>query len=233
VLIAGVAINALLGFLISLAIGDAPCFSVVIVGFTFMYLIKTVAENTAFLGKTFGMFSVPRIIDSTSGNRLFLVIFAYLIVLLAGFFIYRFDKSALGRAASSVFVDRELALSLGVNITRMGIFLQTASSALGGIAGVLYLYVTRSISPGFITFYNLGLFMTILFVGGYTTQWGVLIAAPILWGLPLIMPEALQSWKNVFYALILILILILKPEGIITRPLLQRLRCIVFQRKYR
>jgi branched-chain amino acid transport system permease protein len=139
----------------------------------------------------------------------------------------------LGRAASSVFVDRELALSLGVNIKRMGIFLQTASSALGGLAGVLYLYVTRSISPGFITFYNLGLFMTILFVGGYTTQWGVLIAAPILWGLPLIMPEALQSWKNVFYALILILILILKPEGIITRPVLQKVAILVLNRKER
>jgi branched-chain amino acid transport system permease protein len=69
--------------------------------------------------------------------------------------------------------------------------------------------------------------MTILFVGGYTTQWGVLIAAPILWGLPLIMPEVLQPWKNVFYALILILILILKPEGIITRPLLQKVGDIV------
>jgi branched-chain amino acid transport system permease protein len=74
--------------------------------------------------------------------------------------------------------------------------------------------------------------MTILFVGGYTTQWGVLIAAPILWGLPLIMPEALQSWKNVFYALILILILILKPEGMITKQVLQRMRRIAFRGKY-
>jgi branched-chain amino acid transport system permease protein len=231
VLLSGVAINALLGFLISLAIGDAPCFSVVIVGFTFMYLIKTIAENTAFLGKTFGMFSVPRIIDSTSGNRLFLVIFAFFAVLLTGFLIYRFDTSALGRAASSIFVDRELAVSLGINIKKTGIFLQTASSALGGLAGVLYLYVTRSISPGFITFNNLGLFMTLLFAGGYTTQWGVLIVTPVLWGLPLIVPETLQSWKNVFYALVFILILILKPEGIITRPVLQGIRRIIFRRK--
>jgi branched-chain amino acid transport system permease protein len=221
VLIAGTGLSALLGFLVSLAAGDAPCFTVAIVGFTFMYLVKTIAENISFLGKTFGLFNVPRIINSTQGNRLFLIIFAYLMVLLIGFLIYRFDHSALGRAASSIFVDRDLALSLGINVKRMGVFSQTASSAIGGLAGLLYLYVTRSISPGFITFRNLGLFMTILFAGGYTTQWGVLIAAPILWGLPMILPESLQSWKNVFYALVLILILTLKPEGIITRPVLR------------
>jgi branched-chain amino acid transport system permease protein len=102
--------------------------------------------------------------------------------------------------------------------------LQTLSGALGGLAGVLYLYVTRSISPGFITFRNLGLFMTILFVGGYTTPWGALLAAPVLWGLPLILPEGLQPWKNVFYAFMLIVVLVVKPEGIITRPVLRRIK---------
>lgn len=222
-LLAATALGALIGFLVSLAIGDAPCFSVVIVGFTFMYLFKTIAENTEALGKTMGLFNVPRVIESNQGNRIFLTITIYVITLLTGFFIRRFDRSSLGRAASLIFVDRDVAVSLGVDIKKTGMILQTASSALGGLAGVLYLYVTRSISPLFITFRNLGLFMTILFVGGYTTPWGALLAAPILWGLPLILPEAMQPWKNVFYALALILIILVKPEGIITRPVLRRL----------
>jgi branched-chain amino acid transport system permease protein len=65
--------------------------------------------------------------------------------------------------------------------------------------------------------------MTILFVGGYTTPWGALLAAPFLWGLPLILPESLQPWKNVFYASMLIFIILVKPEGIITRPVLRRI----------
>jgi branched-chain amino acid transport system permease protein len=223
VLLAATLLSALIGFLVSLAIGDAPCFAVVIVGFTFMYLFKTVVENTDALGRTMGMFNVPRIINSTAGNRIFLVIVIYALVILTGFLIRRFDKSSLGRAASVIFVDRDLALSLGVDIKKTGILLQTLSCALGGLAGVLYLYVTRSISPAFITFRNLGLFMTILFVGGYTTPWGALLAAPVLWGLPLILPEALQPWKNVFYAFMLIFIILVKPEGIITRPVLRRL----------
>jgi branched-chain amino acid transport system permease protein len=223
VLLAATALSALIGFLVSLAIGDAPCFSVAIVGFTFMYLFKTIAENTAALGKTMGMFNVPRIIESNQGNRIFLTAVIYAITALTLFLIRRFDQSSLGRSAALIFADRDLALSLGVDIKKTGILLQTASSALGGLAGTLYLYVTRSISPLFITFHNLGLFMTILFVGGYTTPWGALLAAPILWGLPLILPEALQPWKNVFYALALIFVILLKPEGIITRPVLRRI----------
>ncbi|MDR2363598.1 MAG: branched-chain amino acid ABC transporter permease [Spirochaetaceae bacterium] len=226
ILLCGVLLSALLGFLVSLAIGDAPCFAVVIVGFTFMYLTKAVAENTTALGRTFGMFRVPRVIEglSAADNRLFMVILVYFFVLLVGFLIFRFDRSKLGRAASSIFIDRDLAVSLGVNVKKMGILLQTSSSALGGLAGILYLYTLRAISPSFITFHNVGLFMTMLFVGGYTTQWGPLLAAPILWGVPLIIPESLQVWKNVFYAVILIAILMLKSEGIITRPLLRRVR---------
>jgi branched-chain amino acid transport system permease protein len=223
VLIAATALSARIGFLVSLAIGDAPCFSVVIVGFTFMYLFKTIAENTAVLGKTMGMFNVPRIVESNQGNRIFLTVIIYAITALTLFLIRRFDRSSLGRSAALIFADRDLAVSLGVDIKKTGIILQTASSALGGLAGILYLYVTRSISPLFITFHNLGLFMTILFVGGYTTPWGALLAAPILWGLPLILPEALQPWKNVFYALALIFVILIKPEGILTRPVLRRI----------
>ncbi|WP_100217115.1 branched-chain amino acid ABC transporter permease [Treponema primitia] len=223
VLLAAALLSGLIGFLVSLAIGDAPCFAVVIVGFTFMYLFKTIAENTGALGRTMGMFNVPRIINSNQGNRIFLVLIIYLMVILIGFLIHRFEKSSLGRSASVIFLDRDLALSLGIDVKKTGMLLQTASSALGGLAGVLYLYVTRSISPLFITFRNLGLFMTILFVGGYTTPWGALLAAPILWGLPLILPEGLQPWKNVFYAFMLIFIIMIKPEGIITRPVLRRI----------
>jgi len=41
--------------------------------------------------------------------------------------------------------------------------------------------------------------------------------APILYGLPLLFPKEIQSWRMVIYGVILILVLVLKPEGFITR----------------
>jgi len=76
----------------------------------------------------------------------------------------------------------------------------------------------------------IGVFMTVLFVGGYSTQWGPLIAAPILYGLPLFFPTEVQSWRIVIYGLLLILVLELKPEGFITRKFVHSLG-LSFSRK--
>ncbi len=226
VLLAGTLLGALTGFAVSTAVGDAPCFAVVIVGFTFIYLTKTVIENVEIFGGPLGIFNIPKIINSSSGNRILLIIIVYFFVFLTGFFINRFDRSKLGRAASTIFVDRNIAVSFGVNPKKIGMFLQTWSSAIGGMSGVLYAFIMRGISPNHFTFNFIGICMTILFVGGYSTMWGTLLAAPILWGFPLILPESLQAWNIVIYGILLVIILLLKPEGIITRVMVQRVENI-------
>jgi branched-chain amino acid transport system permease protein len=62
-----------------------------------------------------------------------------------------------------------------------------------------------------------GIAMTIIFVGGYATMWGSVVLAPILYGVPLLFPAEIQSWRIVIYGAALILVLVLKPEGFITR----------------
>jgi len=59
--------------------------------------------------------------------------------------------------------------------------------------------------------------MTIIFVGGYSTMWGTVLAAPLLYGIPLLFPPEIASWRIVIYGALLILVLVLKPEGFITR----------------
>ena len=59
--------------------------------------------------------------------------------------------------------------------------------------------------------------MTVIFVGGYATQWGTVLLAPILYGVPLLFPSWLQAWRIVIYGALLILVLVLKPEGFVTR----------------
>lgn len=231
VLIVGTFLGALIGFLVSLAIGDAPCFAVVIVGFTFIYLTKTIIENVEAFGGPLGIFSIPKVFSSSADNRLFLLITIYAIVLIAGILISRFEHSRLGRASSAIFIDRDLAVSFGVDVKKMGIFLQTWASALGGTAGVMYAFIMRSVSPNHFTFHLIGICMTMLFVGGYSTMWGALLAAPVLWGFPLILPESLQSWNIVIYGVLLIVVLVIKPEGVITRPMVKKLESLLSRNK--
>ena len=191
----------------------------VIVGFTFIYISRTVIENTPAVGSTMGMFGLPLVAGSPDAHRWALLALLYALVLLVGFLIHRFDHSRLGRAASAVFVDKDLATSFGVDIKKLGRLLQVFSSTLAGGCGVIYGFLYRSFHLDFFTFHLVGLFMTIIFVGGYATMWGVVVAAPVLYGLTLLFPPAVASWRIVIYGAILVAVLVLKPEGFITRRL--------------
>jgi ABC-type branched-subunit amino acid transport system permease subunit len=75
--------------------------------------------------------------------------------------------------------------------------------------------------------------MTVIFVGGYATMWGTVLAAPALYGLTLILPPAVASWRIVIYGAILIAVLVLKPEGFITRRLVYKLENTLSRRRRR
>ena len=210
---------AIIGCMVSLFIGDAPTFAVVIVGFTFIFITRTVIENLKAVGGTMGMFGLPNIGGSPGAHRLTIILaILYGLVLLVGFLIHRFDHSRLGRAASAVFVDKDLAASLGVDIKRAGH--APADSQLhdcGRGRRCCTASSTRASTSIFSRFALVGIAMTIIFVGGYATMWGSLVLAPILFGIPLLFPSEIQTWRIVIYGALLILVLVLKPEGFVTR----------------
>jgi branched-chain amino acid transport system permease protein len=216
ILLVGIGIGAFVAFIPSLAIGKAPCFTVVIVGLTFIFIVKTIIENWELVGGTVGFFGIPPVEH--------LLPITYLLLIIVGFFIYRIDHSRLGRAASVVFVDKDVAATLGVNVKNLGMFYQIIAGAIGGMTGVLYAFLIGSLFPEFFGFHIIGALMCMLFVGGYTTMWGVVISVPILGGLPLLLPSAVASWRQVIYGVLLILIILFRPEGLISKRMLSTLK---------
>ena len=227
----GFLIGALVGYIVALFIGDAPTFAVVIVGFTFIYITRTIIENMPIIGGTMGLFGLPNVGGSPTAHRWTIIGILYATVLLVGFLIHRFDHSRLGRAASAVFVDKDLASSLGIDIKTLGILLQTFSCTVAGGCGVLYGFIYKSFHLDFFTFHLVGIAMTIIFVGGYTTLWGTVVAAPILYGVPLLFPPEIASWRVVIYGALLILVLVLKPEGFITRRFVYTIETFLSRRR--
>ena len=212
----GFLIGGVIGYVVALFIGDAPTFAVVIVGFTFIYIVRTVIENTAAVGGTMGIFGLPNIGGTPVIHRWTMIAILYGLVLVVGFLIHRFDHSQLGRAASATFIDQELATSLGIDIKKLGMLVQTFSCTLAGGCGVLYGFIFKSFHLDYFTFHLVGILMTVIFVGGYATLWGVVLAAPVLYGVPLLFPPEIASWRIVIYGVLLVLVLVLKPEGFIT-----------------
>ena len=135
-----------------------------------------------------GLFGLPNIGGSPPVHRWTILAILYGLVVLVGFLIHRFDHSQLGRAASAAFIDKDLTTSLGIDIKKLGILLQTFSCTLAGGCGVLYGFIYKSFHLDYFTFHVVGILMTVIFVGGYTTLWGTVLAAPILYGVPLALP---------------------------------------------
>lgn len=215
-LITGMLLGALLSYIISFAIGDAPTFTVVIVGITFIFIIKTIIENTDYLGGTMGFFGIPML------DRPLIIMF--IVVIAVGYLIYRIDNSRIGRAASVIFTDENMAKSIGIKPKRIGMLFQTIGGGIAGLAGVLYALFVGSLFPSFFTFHLIGTLMTILFIGGYTTMWGIIPAALLLRGIPMILPSSISSWRILIYGVLLVAIIAFKPKGLITKKFLWKLK---------
>jgi len=222
--IAGTIIGLSIGYIVSLLIGDAPCFTVVIVGLTSMFIIRTVIENCDFLGGSIGFFNIPPV------N--YLLIWTYLILLFMGFVVFLFDTSHFSRKASVIFYDRKLAASLGIHRDKVALLLHSFSGILAGLAGILYASLLGGITIDFFGFGIVGSLMAILFVGGYSSMWGVVLAAPLLGGIPILLPDILVVWKQVIYGALLIIIISLRPQGLITRKQINKLKRILKKKDF-
>lgn len=223
ILPAGALLGAAGAMILIPATADAPPFTVAIVGLTVVSLTTLFFENSEALGGTLGLFGIPAVHGDPSTGRWILLIATWFCVVGVAMGIVRFEHSRWGIAASVAFVDRDLAESNAVDVGRLSLLLQLAGSTIAGIAGVLYAFTMRGLFPGFFSFRYIGILMTILFVGGYTTPWGPFLVAPVLWGVPLLLPESLQSWRIVIYATLLVLVLMIRPEGLVTRRMVRRL----------
>jgi len=199
----------------ALALGRAPAFSMVIATIALIFIMQTLFRNLPWFGGSLGLFGIPRI------KSLLWITYGFLIFF--GIIIYRFDHSRFGRAADVVFEDRDVASTLGVNFYLFSVCLQVMTGLIGAVVGVLYAFTIRTVIPVYFGFPFLLAITTFIFVGGYTTMWGVVVFTPILWGIPLILPENLAVFRNFIYGALLMGTLILRSEGVIDRRFLKQL----------
>lgn len=214
--IATVALGALFGFIPALGFARTKGIATAMASIALIFIIQSVLRNMKFLGGSQGFWNIPEV-D-------YLLPIAYAIVLVVGVIVYRLDHSRVGRALESILIDPNLSSTMGVNVTRVSIFVLTLSSAIGALSGVIFAFTLRTIYPETFGFSLLLYVWTMLYIGGRYTMWGALVAAPILWGLPQWLPHAVAEYTKFFYGALLVIILLLRPQGLINREVLQHVR---------
>jgi branched-chain amino acid transport system permease protein len=179
-------------------------------------------------------------------------VIAIIVVLLL--FSARLESSSLGRAMDSIHQDESAAEVMGIDVVRIKLLAFGLGAAIAGIAGALYAHhATYMDSTTFNIMIGVEILVFVV-VGGGSTFWGPLAGATVLNAIPEFLRALRDwlelvpaEWTNFYpmnrvydflhdfldfenakrliaYGLILILMMIFRPDGLLTRDSVRRLR---------
>jgi branched-chain amino acid transport system permease protein len=205
-------LSGILAFMPGIGFARASGFAMAVSTLALIFIVQAVIRNLDFLGGSTGMFGIPKV------KYLLAVTYGVIFILLV--LIRRLMNSRIGKAMEAYYTSREGASALGINPISLSIFLQTVSGLVSGLAGAIYAFSLGIVFPEVFGFHLLLFVFTIVFLGGHYTMWGPLIFAPILWAIPQFTPSAIGEYSNIIYGAILVLVLILRPEGVITKEVI-------------
>jgi branched-chain amino acid transport system permease protein len=107
-----------------------------------------------------------------------------------------------------------VAEALGVNLVQTKILAYMLGAAFAGLGGAIFASLIGAIFPSSIQFQVSINVVAIVVVGGMGSIPGVVLGAIVLIGLPELFRE-FSEYRFLFYGVVLILIMRLRPEGLI------------------
>jgi len=152
-----------------------------------------------------------------SGTTLALVTACVAVI---GLCLWGLAHSRLGLSLDAVHDDEIAAELIGLDVTYIKVGAFAAGAALAGLGGGLYAHHILFIEPG--TFNFLASITMVLFVllGGMRTFWGTLLGAALFTLLPEVL-RGLAHWRGAFFGGLLVVLLILRPWGLLPRETLR------------
>jgi ABC-type branched-subunit amino acid transport system permease subunit len=203
-----------------------------LVTIAFALLLKTFLEVNDVLGGPQGMQVKGMSILGWSFNdnfeigsaemSFYLNYFVLSMVLLSGAFVLvrRLDRSWIGLNLDAIRLDETAAGCFGLDIARWKIVAFLLGNFIIGTAGALFGMVGAFVAPNNYAFSDSLIMVSVLLLGGIGNPWGVIVATFIV----VVVPEKLQTiqeYRFLLYALIVIAVLLFRPEGLLPRPVRQ------------
>lgn len=145
------------------------------------------------------------------------IFWIYLFVAVTCLIAYRVKQSSSGRAFLSIREDEIAARAMGVNLTKYKVRAFVLAAFFGGVAGGLFAHTGANPSPtdaGFQRSFEIIIFVVL---GGLGSISGAVLAAIILIAMPELLrglSDDLQKYRLIVYALLLIVMMLVRPKGL-------------------
>ncbi|PJA26703.1 MAG: branched-chain amino acid ABC transporter permease [candidate division Zixibacteria bacterium CG_4_9_14_3_um_filter_46_8] len=167
-------------------------------------IIRVIVQNVNYLGAARGFTGIPKL---TNFFWVFSIVSAVI------YFVFNLIHSTYGKGFLAVRDDEIAAEAIGISSTRFKVMAFIFGAFFAGISGGLYAHFVTYINPmqfGFLKSFEI---VVMVIVGGMGSIGGVILSATIL----TILPEALRAiaeYRMVIYSLLLIIIMITRPQGL-------------------
>jgi branched-chain amino acid transport system permease protein len=142
--------------------------------------------------------------------------FYYLILagcLVALFVSVRLNNSRTGRQWMALREDEDVAAAMGIDTVLTKLLAFTLSAATGGLAGAIFAAKLSTTFPQSFTLLVSINVLSIIIVGGMGSVPGIVLGAFVLIGAPELLRE-FQEYRLLIYGALLILVMLLRPEGL-------------------
>jgi branched-chain amino acid transport system permease protein len=234
-LLAGVALTAALGLLVALPALRIGGDHLVIVTLALQIIVIAVMVNwRSVTGGTDGISGIPKIalwgtpLD-TPARFLPIALAGAVFCLAIG---WRLATSPFARALRAMREDEAAVQAVGKNVVAMKLTVFSVSAALAAVAGGLYAHYISYVSAETFTLDVTIYILAMVILGGTGNLWGSVLGAALLTALPELLkfltlpPDIADKSRQIVYGLALIVILLLRPQGLLAEISTPRRRAI-------
>jgi len=140
-----------------------------------------------------------------------------IVLLLLGTFamLWRLERSWFGRACRAVRDNPDAAVAMGVDARLTKVLAYTITSALAGLAGMVYAFVDNTVNPAIFSQESVFQLLFMVIVGGAGRPAGAIIGATVLYLLPLVLSPIIGHHHALVFGLFMVLVVIFQPRGLI------------------
>ena len=206
-IIVGACFGAVIGALLALITARMALFILKLTTLAFGEVAVIFAFNLEYVGGANSFTGIP-----LETNLLVASIGAALAVYVA----WQIDRSPTGYAARCVRDDPVAAAAIGISVLKVRTLSFALGAAIIAMGGAIQAHYLLIINPTELGFFVSLTYIIFLVVGGIQTLWGPVLATIVLTALPEAMRFA-SEYRLVLYGLVVVVVVLLRPEGLITR----------------
>ena len=103
---------------------------------------------------------------------------------------------------------------MGVDVRRTRIVAYTLTSALAGLAGMVYAFVDNTVNPTIFGLENVFLLLFMIIIGGIGRAAGAVVGAILLYLLPFVLSPLIGHHHALVFGLVMVLVVLFQPKGL-------------------